>query len=253
MTDSPDAARGRILGAARRRLAQGGRPSVGELAREGGVSRASFYRLFGSRASLLAELEIPPEPDSRQRVLEAASVLVHRDGLARLSMDEVAERAGLSRAALYRIFPGKSALFHELLIRYSPLEPIIDILGRRGDEPPESLLPDLAATAVGIVGANRAMILSLIIEVVGLQPDTEEAVRDTMRRGFTSVASYMVRQMFAGRLRTLAPPVAMVSFAGPMMLLGLASPIIRSLGFELVPEEAARELAALWLRGMRPE
>ena len=250
---SPDAGRRRVLDAARRRLAAGDRPSVEELARGAGVSRATFYRLFGSRAALLAELDLPPEPASRIRVIEAASRLVHRDGLARLSMDEVAEKAGLSRAALYRIFPGKPALFHALLIAYSPLEPILDLLGKRGDEPPERLLPDLAATAVGVIGANRALILSLFVEVVGLQPDTEEAVRDALSRGFGSVATYMVKQMVAGRLRAMAPPLALASFAGPMMLLGLASPVIQRMGFDLVPEEAAHELAALWLRGMRPE
>jgi len=63
----------------------------------------------------------------------------------------------------------------------------------------------------------------------------------------------MVKQMVAGRLRAMAPPLALASFAGPMMLLGLASPVIQRMGFDLVPEEAAHELAALWLRGMRPE
>lgn len=253
MTVPPDEGRRRVREAARRRLLMGGRPSVEELARVAGISRATFYKLFGSRAGLLAELDLPPEPDSRQRVIEAASELVDRDGLARLSMDEVAEKAGLSRAALYRIFPGKPALFHALLVAYSPLEPILELLGRRGEEPPDALLPDLAGLAVGVVAANRAMILSLFIAVAGLQPDTEDAVRDTLSRGFGSLASYMVRQMFAGRLRAVAPPLALVSFAGPMMLLGLASPVIERLGFDLIPEEAARELAALWLRGMKPD
>lgn len=224
-----------------------------ELARAAAISRATLYKLFGSRAGLLAELELPPETDSRERALDAASELVRRDGLTRLSMDEVARKAGISRAALYRIFPGKPALFHALLIAYSPLEPILELLGRRGDEDADSLLPDLAALAVGVVGANRALFLSLFVEVAGLQPDTEEAVRDSMARGFGSVFSYMAGQMLKGRLRPLAPPLAMISFAAPMMLLGLAGPLVQRLGFDLVAEDAARELAALWLQGMRPE
>ena len=103
------------------------------------------------------------------------------------------------------------------------------------------------------MGANRALILSLIIEIAGLQPDTEEAVREDMGRGFGTVVAYMIRQMVAGRLRPIAPPLAFVSFAAPMLLVGLASPVMERLGMEVVPERAARELAELWLRGMRPD
>lgn len=253
MRARPDPRRQRILAAARRCLESGGRPSVEAIAVEAGVPRGSLYRLFGSRAALLAELDLPPELDSRQRALAAASELVHRDGLTRLSMDEVAERAGLSRAALYKLFAGKPALFHALLVAYTPLEPILDLMGRRGAEPPEALLPDLAATAVAVAGANRALILSLFIEVAGLHPDTELAVREDMGRGFGTVVAYLVGQMLAGRLRPIAPPLAFVSFAAPIMLLGLAAPVMERLGMDLVPEAAARELAALWLRGMRPD
>ena len=245
--------RRRLLTVARRRLEYGDRPSVDELAREAGVSRATFYKLFGSRAGLLSELRLPPEPGTRERVLEAASKLVLRDGLGRMSMDEVADRAGLSRAALYRLFPGKPALFHALLIAYSPLEPIVALLARRSGDRPEEVLPDLAALAVGVVGANRSLIVSLIAELTSLQPDTEEAVRESMANGFGTVAAYMLGQMQAGRLRPTSPPLALLSFAGPMMLLGLASPVLRRLGFEIEPEKAARELAAIWLRALRPD
>lgn len=242
-----------MLKVARGRLAAGDRPSVAELARQAGVSRATFYRLFGSRAGLLAELELPPEPAARERVIHAASTLLQRDGLARLSMDEVADRAGLSRAALYRIFPGRPALFHALLVAYSPLEPVVNLLSKRGGEAPRELLPELAAMAVGVVGANRSLIVSLIAELTSLEPDTEQAVRESMARGLQTVVDYMVAGMHEGRLRPAPPPLAFISFAGPLMLLGLASPLLRRLGFDLLPESAARELTAIWLRGMQPE
>lgn len=43
---------------------------------------------------------------TRQRVLEAALVCVERQGLAKTSLENVAAEAGLSRATLYRYFPG---------------------------------------------------------------------------------------------------------------------------------------------------
>src|SRR6266498_872154 len=85
--------------------------SMEELAARAGVSRATLYRLFGSQQSLLQELGVEAPPMVRSRILDTALDLVGRHGLAELSMEELAAAAGVSRATLYRLFPGKAALF----------------------------------------------------------------------------------------------------------------------------------------------
>ena len=52
------------------------------------------------------------------RVLDAAMAAVERWGLARLTIDDIAAAAGVSRATLYRMFPGgKDVLFEALRVR----------------------------------------------------------------------------------------------------------------------------------------
>src|SRR5438067_13759423 len=95
--------RERILATARRTLAQTDQaPTMAQLAQHAGVSRATLHRHFRSRQDLLRELDLEPAPLARQRALDAAIELLARHGLADLSMDAVAERAGISRANLYR-------------------------------------------------------------------------------------------------------------------------------------------------------
>src|SRR5579859_7010962 len=101
------AVRDRILGEARGLLRGGAKPTVAQITGAAGVSRTSFYRAFGSRDALLEALAVPPEPGARERILEAAVEMVGAAGLAALSMDALAERAQVSRATLYRLFPGK--------------------------------------------------------------------------------------------------------------------------------------------------
>jgi AcrR family transcriptional regulator len=47
-----------------------------------------------------------PESDTRQRILEATYACVARFGLSKTTVEDAARQAGLSRATLYRYFPG---------------------------------------------------------------------------------------------------------------------------------------------------
>jgi AcrR family transcriptional regulator len=107
--------RNEVVAAARRVCADGRKPTMEEVATAAGVAVRTLYRLFGSRQALLREAGCAPEPTARQRILDAALDQVGRYGLARLSMDDLAATAGVSRATLYRLFPGKPALFGELI------------------------------------------------------------------------------------------------------------------------------------------
>lgn len=59
-------------------------------------------------------MQVPPET----RILDAAKVCCERYGLAKVSVDDVANLAGVSRATLYRLFPGgKDVLLEALRVR----------------------------------------------------------------------------------------------------------------------------------------
>ncbi|WP_405495658.1 TetR/AcrR family transcriptional regulator [Nocardia sp. NBC_00511] len=50
------------------------------------------------------------DPRTRDRILHAAAEWAAETGLGKLSMDDIAARAGLARATLYLHFPGRQAL-----------------------------------------------------------------------------------------------------------------------------------------------
>ena len=111
----------RILAAAREVLARDAGAPVATVATAAGLSRATVHRHFRTRADLLAALDLEPDPDARTRVLAAAAELIAGHGLAALSMDDLAALAGVSRATVYRLFPGKAALVEALgadVVRY---------------------------------------------------------------------------------------------------------------------------------------
>jgi AcrR family transcriptional regulator len=236
--------------------------SMDELAIAAGVSRATLYRLFGSQHQLLHELGLQPPPTVRSRILDTALVLVGRHGLAELSMDELAATAGVSRATLYRLVPGKEALFAELVRRFSPFEPIAAVLEAAGDRPPTEVIPAIAQAMAAAMDGHIGLLLQLLLELFRSDPDRHagaDANRDAAQamRTLPLVAGYLDQQMAAGRLRRMDPVLAMQALAGPivMHLLMPASAKSRSgagLGVALPLEGVVDELVGIWLRAMTP-
>ncbi len=254
----PPQTRERILAGARGLLARGESPTVGQVAQAAGVSKASFYRAFDSRRALLDALEVEPEPGTKERILESAAAMVGDGSLAALSMDELAIRAGVSRATLYRVFPGKPALFTSLLLTYSPLEPVTRLVSSMRDQPPDVLVPELARTVARTVcgsGAPRIGLLrAIFLELSSLSPDSEDAARDLLASTLGSAGGYVMEQMIAGRLRRMHPLLALQSLIGPIFFHLLTRRLAEELlGLDIETEEAVVILAENWLRAMRPD
>jgi AcrR family transcriptional regulator len=250
--------RDHILARAPGVLAKGEKPTVAQFAEAAGVSRASFYRAFESRGALLEALAVEPEPGTRERILEAALTMVGAQGLTALSMDDLATQANVSRATLYRLFPGKAALFNSLVKAFSPLEPVTRLMATMQDEPPEVVMPEIARTIFRTVygsGETRVgMLRAMLFEVSSLSPDAEDSAREVMSTILGSVGAYVMTQMESGRLRRMHPLLALQAFIGPIFFHLLTRPMFqRVLSFEFDGEPAVTELAEGWLRAMHTD
>ena len=173
-------------------------------------------------------------------------------------MDDLATVAEVSRATLYRLFPGKPALFTSLVHAYSPLDPVNHLLNSRRGEPPEVLMPEIARTVYRTFyggGESRVGILrAIFFEISSLTPDAAEAAQEALRTVVGSLAIYVMEHMQAGHLRPMHPVLALQSFVGPVMFHLLTRSLAeRVLGLHIDGEQAVTELAENWLRGMTPK
>jgi AcrR family transcriptional regulator len=237
--------------------------SMDELATKAGVSRATLYRLFGSQQNLLQELGLEPPPKVRGRILDTALELVGRHGLAELSMDELAAQAGVSRATLYRLVPGKEALFAELVRTFSPFEPIAAVLQAMGERPPAEVIPAVANAMAAAMEGHIGLLLQLLLDVSRGSPDRPDgdpATNQDVVQGMRTlplVADYLAEQMAAGRLRPMDPDLAVQALIGPIVMHLLARSQAESRpgagrAAALPLEEVVDELVGIWLRAMTP-
>ena len=248
-----EGARERILGAARRSLNAGdylrSRPWPARRA----CRAPPCYRLIASRGELLRVLEVEPEPGARDRVLAEAVTLVGAHGLAGLSMDELAQRAGVSRASLYRLFPGKAALFREVVRAHAPFIPVALTFAEHAGEPPEQLMPAIARVVLGSAHGHVGLVRALLVEVSGPDVDAELARQLALSETLGPLAAYLIRQMADGRLRKMDPVLALMAFVGPLMMHLITRDLAeRAFGFDTPLETVADELSSGWLRAMRP-
>jgi AcrR family transcriptional regulator len=245
--------RRRVMSAAREALAEDAAAPVAAIASRAGVSRATFYRHFGSRESMLRSVELEPRPDARTRILAAAKDMLVSSSVAALSIDELAAAAGVSRGTLYRIFPGKAALLHGLILEYSPFEAVRQILRDHGEEPPEVVLPRIGRAVVGVAGERLGLMRAVFHEVTGGSGPALEGFRPMFEGTLGLLARYVDAQMAAGRIRPMPPILALQAFIGPIFFHLMTRPTIeRIVGLEIDAGTAVDRLVASALEGLRP-
>lgn len=240
-----------VLAATRRLCAGGRQPTMDELAGATGVAVRTLYRQFGSRQALLREAGCTPQPTAKQRILDAALDRVGHHGLAKLSMDDLAAAAGVSRATLYRLFPGRSALFDALIREFSPWEPVADVIAAMPDGRPEDVMPAVARAISEAMTGRVGLLLRMVFELAQGDPDTAEGMRHTMARGMPDLVDYLNTQMQAGRLRQMDPILAFQLLAGPIAVHLLTRRLAELMGgFKQSEAELLDEITQAWLRAM---
>jgi AcrR family transcriptional regulator len=243
-----------VIAAAGPLFSAGANPSLRDILDAAGISRATFYRLFDSRDGLLRELEVAPPESSRSRVLSGAMEIIGKRGFAALNMDELAVTANVSRANLYRLFPGKPALLRDLIREYSPLETVASTLAALATEPPEVVMPALARAVGVVLGDQPGLARTLFYEATGGTSDAKDAMEWALQRAVATMLGYISEHMSAGRLRPADPVLALQSFIGPLFFHLMTRPIaVEHLGMTTSVEDVMTALAETWLRAMAPD
>lgn len=245
--------RRQVMSAAREVLAKDAAAPVAAIADRAGVSRATFYRHFGSRESLLRSVSLEPQPAAETRILTASKDMLVRTSLAELSMEELAAAAGVSRGTLYRIVPGKAALLQRLIEVYSPFEAVRAILAGHREDPPEVVLPLIGRAVVGVAGERLGLMRAIFHEVTSGSEPAIEGMRPVFEGTLGALAEYISGQIAAGRIRPVHPLLALQAFIGPIFFHLMTRPVIeRIIGLPMDPEAAVDQLVASALEGLVP-
>ena len=195
------------------------------LAEVTGVSRATLYRRFGSREAILQRLkdeqaidaQALSRPDIPARIMRAARLLFSRYGLEGVTIEQIAQEAGVGTATIYRHFGSKEKLV-EAFIRASRPRQLLQSFTVGEPSDLEADLIALATTMLEFIDESQDLIRLTLFGSQGSEPLLEQ-LRATQGRTVTTLANYLAGHMEKGNLEQGDPFDLALAFTG--MLFGL--------------------------------
>jgi AcrR family transcriptional regulator len=161
----------------------------------------------------------PPDPALRERILEAAYACFARFGLGKTTVEDVVKESGVSRATVYRVFPGgKDQLLREVVAWE---------MGRFFGALAEAVVgaPDFATLVEdGLLFAHRAVGEHLVLQkILVTEPERLLPLLTTEQdRPLSFITGYLVpfleREERAGRLRPGLDQELAADFVARMVL-----------------------------------
>jgi len=191
-----------------------------------------------------------------KEILEAALEIFVEKGFAGTRLDDVAERAGLSKAAIYLYFDDKVALFQGVIrqvviSKFDTIEGMV--AGHRGSVA-QLIPPMLQFMASRIEDTPLASIAKLVIAESRAFPEIGRFyLKEVIGRGIPLFEGLIRRGIAQGDFRAVDPVLTVRSIVGPMLLAVLWKTVFEPIGAEKLDVKAlARHHADLMLHALRP-
>ncbi len=163
----------------------------------------------------------PRSEDVDLVILESVLDTIAEDGINKVTMEGIAQRAGVSKASLYRRFPTKSDMAKAAVEHIRSESPTIPERGSAY----ERLLYVMEATRASIQGSRYGRIMLAVISHSHDHPELAQLVYDRILQPRRMRIREIVEQgIEAGEFpSTLNIDVAMPTLIGPMLYLGMWS------------------------------
>ncbi|MGD9966163.1 MAG: TetR/AcrR family transcriptional regulator [Hyphomonadaceae bacterium] len=154
-----------------------------------------------------------------EEILEAALAEFVAHGFEAARMEDIAKRAGLSKAAIYLYFPSKVALLEALIeAKVGPLAQAVQAVAAAGAADPKTALKLLAVGAAQrLSDPNLLAVPRLVIAVSGRFPEIAKYYREhVVERARAALEALLEAAMTQGQIRRVDKKAAARAFIGPL-------------------------------------
>ena len=189
-------------------------------------------------------------------IIDAALALFVEKGFAGTRLDDVAARAGLSKAAIYLYFEDKMALFQGVIRQAISSNLLtVEAITRAHQGPVAALIPGiLDFMASRVEDTPMASIAKVVISESRAFPEIGRFyLKEVIGRGVPIFEGLIARGVESGEFRRVDPMLTVRSLIGPMLLSIIWKTVFEPIGAERLDARAlARHHADLMLHALRP-
>jgi TetR/AcrR family transcriptional regulator len=194
-------------------------------------------------------------PHRKRQILDVATRLFARQGFSGTTTREIAEKAGVTEALVFRHFPSKEDLYWDVLetkiLEAAPVERIGETLdSSHGLDVFERVACEILELRVKDDTLSRLMLFS------GLENHqlAQRFFGMYVANYYDRLAHHIEGLMNKGRLRRTDALLAARAFLGMVVYHSWIQDVFGGKHFRDYPiQEASRQLTEIWLEGMRPQ
>lgn len=186
-------------------------------------------------------------------ILEAALDEFTQKGFEAARMEDIAKRAGISKAAIYLYFTSKTSLLEALIeARVAPLAQNVERLAIGGASDPVSAMRAIAQLAAHKLSDPRVFAVPrLVIGISSRFPEIVEYYRkQTAERARSALERLIEAAIVKGAFRPVDPAAAARAFIGPLFFEAMWTHVLRGESGFAKPDKLISEHFDILLNGL---
>lgn len=188
-------------------------------------------------------------------ILDAALEEFTERGFEAARVEDIAKRAGLSKAGVYLYFPSKMALLEALIeSRVSPLAAQAQALAQAGKDDPLAALRLIARVAAHrMADPNVVAVPRLVIGISGRFPEISDYYRTHVVEKARGALEALIKAGIAnGQIRDVDVNAAVRAFIGPLFFEAMWTHVLRGESALREPENLIEQHFDVLLNGLEP-
>ena len=188
-----------------------------------------------------------------EEILDAALAEFTERGFDAARMEDIARRAGLSKAGVYLYFQSKEALLKALIeAKIAPLAQQAAALAKAGEADPVLALRLLARTAAArLADGTLFAVPRLVIGLSGRFPEIADFYRvNVVEKARGALEQLLAAAVRMGQIRSVDPRAAVRAFAGPLIFEAMWAHVLRGESAFAEPERLIEQHFDILLNGL---
>lgn len=191
--------------------------------------------------------------DRREQILEVATGLFAHQGFQGTTTKEIAHRAGVNEALVFRHFPSKEELYWAVIKRKintcSPRERMRERLAAGGND--REVLTGLAAEILERRATDQTLSRLLLYSALESHRLSHRFFRTYVAEYYEVLAEYVRQRIAEGRFRHLDPLLAARGFLGMVIYHSWVQELFGGKRYQnFSVQQVSATLTELWLQGM---